>query len=78
MSKPPLSEWEVMGSNPTAGVSRIGYFLGGWSIDTGNYEHPYFYFKMSLVNIFEVALFGPHFAKLNFRNNDGYSLSRVF
>ena len=26
---PPLSDWEVVGSNPTAGMSRIGFFIQG-------------------------------------------------
>ena len=26
---PPLSDWEVGGSNPTAGMSRIGFFHPG-------------------------------------------------
>ena len=25
----PLSDWEVVGSNPTAGMSRIGFFMQG-------------------------------------------------
>ena len=26
---PPLSDWEVVGSNSTAGMSRLGFFIQG-------------------------------------------------
>ena len=31
--KPPLSEWGVVGSNPTAGMSRIGFYIWGRNIN---------------------------------------------